>query len=76
MAFDYSKLRGKIVEVFGSQRMFAKAMEWSERTLSLKMNNVIAWKQTDIAKAISLLGIPDDAIQEYFFTIKVQRIEH
>ena len=76
MAFDYSKLRGKIVEVFGSQRMFAKAMGWSERTLSLKMNNVIAWKQTDIAKAISLLRIPDDAIQEYFFTIKVQNIEH
>ena len=41
MAFDYSKLRGKIIELFGTQACFAAAMGWSERTLSLKMNGVI-----------------------------------
>ena len=38
MAFDYSKLKGKIVEKFQTQQAFAKAMELSERSLSLKLN--------------------------------------
>lgn len=38
MAFNYNKLSGKIVEVFGTRYNFAKAMGWSERTLSLKMS--------------------------------------
>lgn len=74
MAFDYRKLRGKIIEKFGSQHSFAKAMQWSERTLSLKMNNERAWTQRDIVKASMLLDIPDEEIQEYFFKTKVQSI--
>ena len=31
MAFDYSKLKGRIVEKYDSQSSFANAMEWSER---------------------------------------------
>lgn len=74
MAFDYNKLRGKIVEKYGSQIEFAKAMKWSERTLSKKINGKIPWKQTDICTAIKLLGLSEDDIQEYFFTMKVQCI--
>lgn len=74
MAFDYNKLRGRIVEKYGSQMEFAKAMEWSERTLSKKINGKIPWKQPDILKAIGLLELSEDDIQEYFFTIKVQNI--
>lgn len=48
MAFNYDKLKGKIVEFFGSQYRFAEAMGWSERTLSLKLNGNVPWKQTDI----------------------------
>lgn len=36
--FDYSKLRGKIKEVFGTQAKFAKAMGMSTVTLSAKLN--------------------------------------
>ena len=72
MAFNYNKLRGRIVEIFGTQKNFADAMKWSERTLSLKMNNQRTWKQNDIAKAIYLLRLSDTDIQEYFFTIEVQ----
>lgn len=39
MAFNYDKLKGKIVEKYGTQRMFAKALQVSEKTLSLKLNN-------------------------------------
>lgn len=74
MAFNYNKLRGRIVEIYGSQTEFAKAMDWSERTLSLKMNGKIPWKQTDIVTAVRLLGLSDSDIQEYFFTVEVQNI--
>lgn len=75
MAFDYSKLRGRIIEKFGSQGAFARGIGWSERTLSLKLNDKIAWRQTEICKAVSLLGLGVEDIQEYFFENKVQNIE-
>lgn len=65
--FDYSKLRGKIVERYGNQYTFAKAMNWSERTLSLKLNGERIWTQKDICNAIDLLDIPKKKIAEYFF---------
>nr|WP_302594492.1 DUF739 family protein [uncultured Acetatifactor sp.] len=72
MAFDYSKLRGRIIEKFGSQMSFAKAMDISERTLSLKMSGKRTWKQPEICLAINLLGLSNDDIQDYFFSLKVQ----
>lgn len=74
VAFDYSKLKGRIIEKFGTQQVFANAMEWSERTLSLKMNNLRVWTQKDIIKASNLLDISEDEIQDYFFKRKVQSI--
>ena len=75
MAFDYSKLRGRIVEYFSTQSAFAQAMGWSERTLSLKLTGQRPWKQGDICKAIELLHIDEADIPVYFFTTKVQDIE-
>ena len=72
MAFDYSKLRGRIVEKYGSQISFAKAMGISERTLSLKMSGKRTWKQPEICLAINLLGLSEDDIKCYFFTLEVQ----
>lgn len=72
MAFDYRKLRGKIIEKFGTQMSFAKAMNISERTLSLKMSGKRAWKQPEICLAINLLGLSKNDIEDYFFTLKVQ----
>lgn len=66
--FNYNKLKGRIVEKFGSQAKFAEAMDWSERTLSLKINGKIPWKQTDICKAIELLQLSETDIQIYFFS--------
>ena len=74
MAFDYSKLRGRIVEKFGSQSSFAEAFGCSERTLSMKMTGKISWKQSEMIKALSLLGLSDEDVQEYFFSIGVQNI--
>lgn len=72
MGYNYSKLRGKIVEKFGTYKNFAKAMGTSERTLSLKLNNKIFWKQDEIEKAIHLLTINKKDILIYFFNINIQ----
>lgn len=74
MAFNYNKLRGKIVEIYGSQIEFAKAMKWSEKTLSLKLNGKVPWKQTDIMTAVQILRLSESDIQDYFFTVEVQNI--
>lgn len=75
MAFNYSKLKGRIVEKFGTQSAFAKALGVSQRTLSLKMQNKIYFRQDEINKAMHLLEIPLDDAREYFFTTKVQEVE-
>lgn len=74
MAFDFQKLKGRIIEKFSTQYAFADAMGWSTRTLSLKLNGIRAWKQPEICKALELLDLETDDIKEYFFTEKVQRI--
>ena len=74
MAFNYNKLRGKIVEIYGSQIEFAKAMKWSEKTLSLKLNGKVPWKQTDIMTAVQILGLSESDIQDYFFAVEAQNI--
>lgn len=70
--FDYSKLLGKITEVFGTNSNFAAQMGISDRTLSLKLNNKVEWKQTEIISAKRLLNILDEDVYHYFFKEKVQ----
>ena len=74
MAFNYSKLKGRIIEIFGNQSNFAAEMGWSKRTLSLKLKGERSWKQTDICKALQLLKLTERDIPDYFFTLKVQNI--
>ena len=73
--FDYTRLSNRITELFSCDVNFAIKMGFSERTLSLKLNNKSEWKQTDIIKAWNLLDIKVSEIDIYFFTLKVQRIE-
>jgi transcriptional regulator with XRE-family HTH domain len=72
MAFDYSKLRGKIKEVFGTQAEFAHAMGLSSVSLSAKLNNTTMFTQAEINRACELLHIPLEFIPVYFFTEKVK----
>lgn len=72
MSFDYSKLSGRIVQKFGTQFCFAEAIGLSERSVSLKLNSKVGWKQSEISKACDVLGIRVDEIPDYFFTAKVQ----
>ena len=72
MAFNYQKLLGRITEKMGSQAEFARRMELSERTISLKLNRKVPFKQNEIVKASNLLEIDNSDIAAYFFTVYVQ----
>ena len=71
MAFNYNKLRGRIVEKYGSQTVFAEKLGVSENTLSLKLNNKVRFTSDDIIKVTELLDIPPEQVGAYFFTLKV-----
>lgn len=72
MPYDYSVLKGKITEICGTRGEFAKKMGLSERSISLKLNNKLSWSQSDIQRALEILGVSSNKVQEYFFTLKVQ----
>ena len=75
MKFNYDKLLGRIVEVYGNQSNFAKDMKLSERSISFKLNNVRRWKDTEIKLAMKLLKIPESKVHLYFFNEQVQIFE-
>jgi putative cro repressor len=67
MSNDYSKLLGRIAEKCGTQAEFADALKMSERSVSRKLNNVVAWKDSEILKAAEVLEIETENIPDYFF---------
>lgn len=68
MEFGYAKLRGRIVEKFGTQEKFAEALGISNTTMSLKMTGKRAFSQRDIIKWCELLDIDKLEAGSYFFS--------
>lgn len=75
MLFDYRKLRGRIIEKYGSQSKFVKAFGVSSNTFSQKMNNKVRFTSDDIVKMTRLLEISTCDIGPYFFEILVSKNE-
>jgi len=69
MPYNYAKLLGLIVEKYGTQANFSDAIGLSERSVSLKLNGKIGWKQAEIARVCTVLGIATKDIPIYFFAI-------
>lgn len=69
--FSHNKLKGRIVEICGTNYEFARLMGFSLNSLSLKLNNKMRFSREDIMKAVSILKIKLDEIGEYFFTPEV-----
>lgn len=67
---SYSKLKGRIVEKFGTQTAFAAAMGWRKALLSAKLNNKSQWTVAEAMKACELLGISLNDAHLYFFYAK------
>lgn len=72
LSFDYSKLRGKIREIFGTEERFAKEMALSTVSLSFKLNGKREWTQQEINRACELLTLEREDIPEYFFKLKIK----
>lgn len=67
--FEYSKLYGKIKEVYDTQDAFATAMGMSRSALSLRLTGKVEWKSPEIVKACNLLNIPLSDAHLYFFVL-------
>ena len=72
MLYNYDKLKGRIKEKFGTNKAFAAAVGRSERSVSLKLNSVVPWTQTEIEASCKELEIPCTEISVYFFAKQVQ----
>ncbi len=73
--YDFSRLRGKIVEVCGTQGEFAHRMGLSTHTMTQKMNSRVPFNQNEIDRAVGILSLCNEDIPAYFFVKKVQKYE-
>ena len=70
---DYSKLMGKMREQHLTQDALAAALGMSRQQMNNKLNGRSPFKQSDIKKTCSLLGIPLEDVGAYFFTDAVTK---
>lgn len=73
--YNYKKLNGKIVEIFGTADNMAKAISMNRSTLSKKLNNHVDFSSKDIDRISTALSIPRNQIGEYFFAAKVEKTQ-
>lgn len=67
MPYNYNKLRGRIIEIYGSQAKFASALGISYVTVSRKMNGNAGFSQKDMKKWGEMLQISETEFGAYFF---------
>lgn len=67
--FDYSKLRGRIRELYHTESAFAEALGMNRSTLSIKLNNQVDFDQKEILNITKVLNIPKEEIPLYFFEV-------
>ena len=75
MTFDYSKLRGRIREVYGKYENLVPKISMSEATLSRKLNGKSYFDSQEILELSDALEIPDEERDIYFFKVEVQKSE-
>lgn len=71
MSFKYNKLRGRIIEIFGSQRSFAEAVGETEQNVTAKLAGRNSFTQESIIKWSRALYIDQTEIGSYFFTLEL-----
>lgn len=63
----YNKLKGRIVEKYGSQTKFASALGMTENTVSRKMQDKVEFSKDDMVRWAELLDIDSSEFWDYFF---------
>lgn len=67
MPYSYDKLKGRIVEKYGTNSAFAEAMGISDGALSHKLSGRNQFSQKDMARCMKLLDIDPIDMCFYFF---------
>lgn len=65
---SYAKLRGRIIEKYGSQENFCEAVGLSSVSVSKKMNGLTGFSQKDIIKWCELLEIDIKDVGDFFYS--------
>lgn len=68
MNYSYSKLKGRIVELYGTQGNLAKKLGISKNSMSKKLTGKTEFTQSDIEQWAELLNIERKDYGEFFFT--------
>ena len=75
MTFDYSKLRGRIKEKYGTYDNLLPMINMSGATLSRKLNGKSYFDSQEILNLSEALDIPSQERDVYFFKVKVRKSE-
>ena len=67
MSFDYSKLKGRIRELYGTYDNIVPELSMSEATLSRRLNGKSYFDSEEILELSEVLGIEMSEIDQYFF---------
>lgn len=66
--YDYSKLKGKIIEICGTYGKFAQEMGLSRQAFHKKIIGKSSWSQDQILKAQEILKVSSmDELHQLFF---------
>ena len=71
MGYDYSKLRGRIVEKFYNVQAFADALGVSRQNVDATLHDKVGFTRDKIVKWANMLGIQKEDYLAYFFAEKV-----
>ena len=66
-----NKLKGRIVETYGTQGKFAAYLGRTEQTVTAKLAGRSEFTQADIVDWCNALGIGKDEVGEYFFAAEL-----
>ena len=67
MAYEYRKLKGRIIEKYGTRKAFAEYLDLSENSMSKKLNGITSFSQSDIITWCKALDIDISDAGSYFF---------
>ena len=65
--YNYSKLKGKIKELFDTQEKFALALGIGRVSLSQRLNGKLEFSQKEMDRAVEILNLKKSDIPSYFF---------
>lgn len=73
MEREMMNLKGRIVQKYGTQGKFAKALGKTEQTVTAKLNGRSQFSQDDIVDWCNALDIDGPSIGEYFFANRLSK---